>query len=288
MRKIFISDEEYPGILRNIHDPPESFYIKGEILPEDDIAIGIVGSRRATIYGVQTCEKLAYELASRGITIVSGMARGIDSAAHRGALKAGGRTIAVLGCGINIVYPPENKLLADKIQKQGAVISEFAPDTEPFSFNFPKRNRIISGLSLGVVVIEAAQKSGALITASCALEQNREVFAVPGKVNSATSFGTHKLIKEGAKLVGSAEDIIEELNITIERNSEAQEELHPKLKLEGEESRVYSLLSDEPSYIDDISERSGLLLNQVSGILLNLQLKKLVKEKPGKLYYKEQ
>lgn len=213
-RKISISDKDYPARLKNIYSPPVDLYIKGEFLPEDEIAVALVGSRKASQYGLELSEKLAYDLATRGITVVSGLARGIDSAAHRGALKAKGRTIAVFGCGIDYIYPPENKLLAEQIQERGALISEFPDKLSPKPYNFPRRNRIISGLSLGVVVIEAARTSGALITANFALEQGREVFAVPGKVNSDTSEGVHRLLKEGAKLVETVDDIIEELNLT--------------------------------------------------------------------------
>ncbi|MCQ9208506.1 MAG: DNA-processing protein DprA [Omnitrophica bacterium] len=206
-----ITDKDYPANLKHIYDPPATVYLKGELILEDNIAIAIVGSRRATPYGLKNAKSLAFELAARGITVVSGLARGIDSAAHRGALEAKGRTIAVLGSGLNVIYPHENERLAEEIAKSGAVISEFQQDVGPQRYHFPRRNRIISGLSLGVVVVEAAQKSGALITANCALEQGREVFALPGKIDSWTSRGTHDLIKQGAKLVESIEDIIEEL-----------------------------------------------------------------------------
>ncbi len=210
-RTLSFSDKGYPTNLKYIYDPPPTLYVKGNILPEDNIAIAIIGSRRATYYGLKNAENLSFELAAGGITIISGLARGVDSAAHRGALKAGGRTIAVLGSGLNIIYPPENEKLAREILQCGAVISEFPQGTAPLRQNFPRRNRIISGLSLGVVVVEAAKRSGALITANLALEQGREVFALPGKIDSFTSRGTHDLIKQGAKLVESAEDIIEEL-----------------------------------------------------------------------------
>lgn len=286
IKEISISDKGYPKNLRNIHGPPPVLYVKGGILPKDDIAVGVVGSRKASIYGLETCEKLAFELASMGVTIVSGMARGIDSAAHRGALKAGGRTLAVFGCGIDYIYPPENKSLAEKIEKSGALISEFGLGVEPMPYNFPRRNRIISGLSLGVIVVEAARNSGALITAAFALEQGREVFAVPGKINSATSAGVHQLIKDGAKLVGSVDDIIEELHLKIEVMDVSQNEEKSDIKLEEEESRIYSILSDEPKHIDDIIKESGLSSSKVSNVLLALQLRKLIKELPGKFYYK--
>lgn len=285
IKKLLITDKAYPKRLKSIHYPPATLYVRGEILREDNLAVALVGSRKASIYGIQTCEKLAYELASRGITIVSGLAKGIDSAAHRGAIKAGGRTIAVFGCGLDYIYPPENKSLAKEIENSGALVSEFPTGTEPFPGNFPKRNRIISGLSLGVVVVEASKKSGALITANFALDENREVFAVPGKVNSGASAGVHRLIKEGARLVEGVDDIIEELKLEPIID-EPQKKSQTKVNLGKIESRVYSLLSDEPKYIDDIIVESKLLPNEVSSILLKLQLRKLAKELPGKLYYR--
>ena len=209
---ITIDEDQYPKNLKHIYNPPRVLYVKGKLIPEDYYSIGIVGSRKASFYGQQNAERLGSELAQKGFTVISGMARGIDTYAHKGALKAKGRTIAVLGSGINVVYPPENKTLMDEISRNGAVISEFPIDTRPNRQNFPMRNRIISGLSMGVLVIEAARKSGALITASFALEQGREVFSLPGRVDMSTSRGTLGLIKEGAKLVESVDDILEELH----------------------------------------------------------------------------
>jgi len=208
-------DKEYPFLLKQITDPPVVLYIKGRLKEEDKLSIAIVGSRQASFYGLQCSQKFSFELAELGFTIVSGLARGIDTWAHKGALKAGGRTIAVLGSGFSFIYPEENKELVEEIALKGAVISEFSCNTQPFSFNFPRRNRIISGLSLGVLVVEAAKKSGALITANFALEQNRQVFCVPGRQDSFTSWGTNTLIKEGAKLVLDIQDILEELNLDI-------------------------------------------------------------------------
>jgi len=277
--------------LKNIYDPPVALYVKGEILPEDDIAIAIVGSRKASFYGMQTAERLGYELASRGVTIVSGMARGIDSSAHRGALKANKRTIAVLGSGLANIYPEEHIILAEEISSKGAVISEFAMETIPDRGNFPKRNRIISGLSKGVVVVEAAQKSGALITADCALEQGKEVFAVPGKVDSLTSKGTNGLIKQGAKLAETVEDVLEELN--LKNHPHPGSGLRPDpgwgwygTKLDKTESIVYNLLSSDPQHIDEVSDVTGLGISEISKTLLNLELRKLVKQLPGKNYVK--
>lgn len=203
-------NSDYPENLKHISDPPILLYVKGRLNPQDKNSIAIVGSRLASFYGLSCAEKFAAELVDYGFTVTSGMARGIDTAAHRGALKKHGRTIAVIGSGFNRVYPPENKELCEEISRQGAVISEFPVDSAPLPCNFPRRNRVISGLSLGVVVVEAARNSGALITADFALEQGREVFALPGKVDSFTSFGTNELIKQGAKLVSCVDDIIEE------------------------------------------------------------------------------
>lgn len=296
IRTISINDAEYPEILKKIHSPPKALYINGSFKEEDDFAVAVVGSRRASRYGVEMSEKLGYDLALGGVTVVSGMARGIDSAAHRGALTAKGRTIAVMGSGHDHIYPPENKDLYKKIAESGAVISEFENDVSPLPRNFPIRNRIISGISLGVVVVEAAKNSGALITANFALEQGREVFAVPGKISSVTSEGAHELIKDGAKLVQSAEDIMEELKLR-----EIEPEAGKDRGLEGEkiskkieryvynslsydERKVYKILSDESLYIDDVVKESGVELSKVSKVLLGLELKRLVKELPGKQF----
>lgn len=215
IKKITLQDKTYPAILKEIHDPPKELYIKGNIIPQDKIAIAVVGTRKCTQHGKQVALDIAGELAKLGITIVSGLAEGIDTFAHQAALENNGRTIAVLGTGIDkkSLYPKSNYILSEKIAKNGAVISEYPPETKGTKFNFPKRNRIVSGLSLGVVVIEAPEKSGALITASLALEQNREVFAVPGSIYEENYQGTNKLIQMGAKLVNNIEDILEELNL---------------------------------------------------------------------------
>lgn len=296
IRKITMDDAEYPKNLRNIYDPPKQLYVNGTLLAQDEFAVALVGSRRASIYGLEACEKLAYELASRGVTVVSGMARGIDSAAHRGALKARGRTIAVMGSGHNDIYPPENKELYAEIAKTGAVVTEYENDVPPLPENFPKRNRIISGLALGVVVVEAARNSGALITARLALEQGREVFAVPGKISSNTSAGTNELIKDGAKLVQSVDDILEELShldikpLSSEEKAKSDDSIAKMTKayiynsLTEDERKIYKILSDEPIYIDEISEKSKLKPAVTTKVLLNLELKRLVKELPGKLF----
>lgn len=280
---ISIFDEGYPENLKTIHSPPIILYVKGKIIPEDKFSVALVGSRRATIYGLEVCKRLAGGLASMGIVIVSGLARGIDSAAHRGALEASGRTIAVLGSGLNVIYPAENKRLADEIISSGALLSEFPMDMAPLKQNFPIRNRVISGLSLGAVIVEAAKQSGALITASFALEQGREVFAVPGKAGASASMGTHGLIKRGAKLVDSVEDIIEELNLELK---EINKDAKPQMKLDGAKKKIYDILSDEPVHIDNIIQRINLPPHEVSRLLLELELEKFIKELPGKNFVK--
>lgn len=278
-------DADYPENLKNIYDPPIVLYIKGELKQEDKYAMAIVGSRRASFYGLNSAEKFAYELSEKGFTIVSGMARGIDTYAHRGALKQGGRTIAVMGSGFNHIYPSENKGLAEKIAKNGAVISEFPINAEPFKQNFPQRNRVISGLSLGVLVVEAARNSGALITADFGLEQGRDVFALPGKVDSQTSFGTNGLIKQGAKLVSCAEDILEEFNCLKEQAKKDKVEKTDKSDaVDGEEGQIYDLISSQSVHLDELLEKTNLDIPRISDILLKLQLKKLIKQLPGKQF----
>jgi len=282
---VTFADDNYPSNLKTIFDPPIVLYVKRKLLPEDRIAIAMVGTRRSTTYGKMVAEKLSKELAERDITVVSGLARGIDTCAHRGALSSGGRTIAVLGCGIDICYPPENKALFDEISEHGAVVSEFPIGTPPEKTNFPIRNRIISGLSLGAVIVEAGSRSGALITAECALEQGREVFAVPGNIFNLGTKGTHSLIKQGAKLVEGCEDIIEEIgclrdvlpgSLAIRSTGE--------VKLSPEEERVYNLLSFEPIHIDFISKESGLPINRISTVLMNLEMKGRIKQVAGKMF----
>lgn len=285
VKVITFLDEDYPKNLKNIYAPPVVLYVKGEILPQDDIAIAIVGSRLASFYGIQTAERLGFELASRGITIVSGLARGIDSSAHKGALKAKGRTLAILGSGIANIYPEEHKTLAQKISESGALISEFPMMTIPDKGNFPKRNRIISGLSVGVVIVEAAEKSGALITSDIALEQGREVFAVPGKIDSITSRGTNKLIKQGAKLAETADDILEELNLEVSTGLKEKSNIISPI-LDKDESLIYNLLSSEPQHIDELAEESGVGVAEISRILLNLEMKKFARQMPGKNFVK--
>ncbi|MBW2036378.1 MAG: DNA-protecting protein DprA [Deltaproteobacteria bacterium] len=279
---ITFSDPDYPSLLRHIHDPPPVLYIYGKLRP-DSLNIAIVGSRNATSYGRTVTERLSGDLARRGFTVVSGMAQGIDSAAHIGALSAGGETIAVLGCGLGTIYPAQNKGLFHRIAQSGAVISEFPFLTPPEAHNFPIRNRIISGLSLGTVVVEATNKSGSLITARLAAEQGREVFAVPGSVTSFKSMGTHRLIKEGVKLVENVNDIIEELNIQQAMPPALHEEVQHIL-LSADEEKILNELGPYPIHIDKLVRQVSFSAGKVSSLLLQLELKGLVTQSPGKLF----
>jgi len=283
-----IKDAFYPRRLREIYDPPPVLYVRGELREEDELAVAIVGSRKTTPYGKWMTEKMGQELARHGITIVSGMARGIDSHAHWGALSGGGRTIAVLGSGVDVVYPPENRNLYKRIIDQGAVLSEFPMSSPPEGGHFPKRNRIISGLSIGVVVVQAGMESGSLITANYALEQGREVFAVPGNVGSDSSRGTHQLIKDGAKLVESSEDILEEVLPQWRKERETPQEVEPPVRdLTNEEKVLYEQLGDTPLHIDALIRESQFDPGKVSSLLLNLELKGLISQWPGKCFSKK-
>jgi DNA processing protein len=283
-----IKDESYPKRLKEIYDPPPLLYIRGDLKGEDELAVAIVGSRKTTPYGRWITEKMGQELARQGITIVSGMARGIDSHAHWGALSGGGRTIAVLGSGVDMVYPPENRNLYKRIIDQGAVVSEFPMGSPPEGGHFPKRNRIISGLSIGVVVVQAGMESGSLITANYALEQGREVFAVPGNVGSDSSRGTHQLIKDGAKLVESSEDILEEVLPQWRKEREAPQEVERPLRdLTEEEKVLFEQLGETPLHIDALIRESQFDPGKVSSLLLNLELKGLISQWPGKCFSKK-
>ncbi len=288
-RLITYSDNDYPAILKQIYDPPMLLYIKGNGIPSDMENIAIVGSRRPTPYGIKVARELAGELSEYGFGIVSGMAYGIDTSAHWGTISKNGFTIAVLGTGINIIYPPSNKKLYNEILKKGALITEFPPDTLPEGKNFPVRNRIISGLSRGVIVIEAATKSGSLITANIALEQGREVFAVPGSINSSKSRGTHHLIKQGARLVENAEDVLEELGYENRSsdNANEKEEISPIPKMEDIERQIYIIVGDYPIHIDEIVNRCKLRPSEASSILMKMEIKGLVRQLPGKLFVRE-
>jgi len=272
IKKISLQDKNYPAILKEIPDPPKELYIKGEIIPQDKIAIGIVGTRKHSQYGKQVTFDIAGKLARLGITIVSGLAKGIDTFAHQAALENNGRTIAVLGTSLDkkSFYPSSNYALSEKISKQGAVISEYPPGTRGTKFTFPQRNRTISGLSLGVVVIEAPEQSGALITAALALEQNREVFAIPGDIYAKNSQGTNKLIKMGAKLVNDIDDILEELNLSHLIKTPRKKKIKPENK---EEEIILSLLSAQPVHIDEIIKQSKMPTSTVNSILMILELK---------------
>ncbi len=284
-RIVTLKDEEYPKRLRDIYDPPALLYMRGELKKEDDFAVAIVGSRKATPYGRWFTEKVSQDLARYGVTIVSGMARGIDSLAHWGAIAGRGRTIAVLGCGVDVIYPSENRNLFAKIIDHGAILSEFPMGSPPEGGHFPRRNRIISGLSIGVVVVQASEKSGSLITANYALEQGREVFAVPGNVGTESSRGTHRLIKEGAKLVESSEDILEEILPQWKREGEGIPKIEaPKPDLTQEERVLYELLGETPLHIDVMIRESRFDPGKVSSLLLNLEFKGLVSQWPGKCF----
>jgi len=275
-------DENYPKLLKTIFSPPLILYVRGALSDEDEYSVAIVGTRRATNYGKWTTEFLAGSLAEQNITIVSGMARGIDSIAHRTALKKGGRTIAVIGSGPDVIYPPENKKLFFEIIESGAVISEYPPGTKPDAQNFPKRNRIISGLSLGTVVVETKINGGAIQTANFALDQNREVFAVPGNLNVPQSEGTNTLIKKGeAKLIMNAADILDELEIKL-KPVIGKNIPKPSVELNLFEEKIMNILNYEPKQIDLIANLSGINTSECLVHLLSLEFKGLVKQLPGK------
>jgi len=297
---VTLKDPSYPKALLNIYDPPPLLYIKGNLVKED-INVAVIGSRMASTYGKFMTERLSRELALNGVTVVSGMARGVDSAAHTGAIAGGGRTIAVLGSGIDVIYPPENKKLFEKISANGAVITEFPFNTPPKGPNFPARNRIISGISFGVVIVEANEKSGSLITARLGLEQGKEIFAVPGSIDSPGSKGTHKLLKDGAKLVESVDDILEEiLPLAViskqdrkpgEKRREEPEGQSAKSSgrpnidnLRTEEATILKLIGNRPVYIDNIITDSSYQSRKVLSILLSLELNGYIEQLPGKRF----
>jgi len=286
------ADAEYPELLKQIYDPPIVLYVKGRLVPEDKNSVALVGSRMTTPYGTEVARKLAYQLAYIGVAVVSGGARGIDSAAHQGALSAKGRTIAVLGTGINLVTPPENAELFERIAAQGAIITQFPFNRPPDRQSFPIRNRIVAGMTLGTVVVEANLTSGALITANFAVEYGRQVFAVPGRIDSPRSKGCHELIKKGAKLCEGAEDILSEFEYLFpasNRPPAANETgVLPALTLSGNEQKVYDALSPEESSIDEVIRRSGLPASAVSVGLLGLEMKRLIRQLPGKMFVRGQ
>jgi DNA processing protein len=274
--KVFtFRDTAYPSRLKEIYDYPPILYVRGSLLPQDEWCLAVVGTRRATVYGRQVTEEIVADLVRNRITIVSGLAKGIDSVAHQSALAAGGRTIAVFGCGLDIVYPAENAALARDIIQHGALLSEFPLGTKPRAENFPRRNRIMSGLSLGVLVVEADETSGAMMTARLALEQNREVFAIPGSILSPASRGTNRLLQEGAKLVRSYTDILEELNLTAVAQ---QMEIKEVIPASDTETLLLKQLSAEPTHIDEVCLGTGLPIATVSSTLAMMELKGLIKQ----------
>jgi DNA processing protein len=274
-------DAAYPQRLKEIEQPPPVLYVRGEYLPDDLYAVAIVGTRRVTPYGRQITEELSSYLASNGITVVSGLARGVDAIAHQTALKAGGRTLAVLGSGVDKIYPPEHRQLAQQMMEQGAIVSDYAPGTPPDASNFPPRNRIISGLSLAVVVVEAGETSGALITAEFAAEQGREIFAVPGSILAPQSKGTNKLIQKGALPLLSINDLMQALNLTRMGEHKAARKVIPA---DETERRVMSILSAEPLHVDEIRNQTELPIEKVSATLALMELKGMVRQVGGMNY----
>ena len=278
-RVMIWDDADYPPLLKNLPDAPPVLYIKGQLNTADrEWTVAIVGTRRATAYGRQVTEMLATDLVHNGITIVSGLARGIDAYAHEAALRAGGRTLGVLACGIDQVYPPEHAKLAARMIEHGALLTEAPCGSPPEGGNFPARNRIISGLSLGTIVVEAAETSGALITSDRALEQGREVFAVPGHIFAKSSLGTHRLLKEGATLVTSAQDVLEALNLKMVT---AHSEARAVIPEDPTEAKLFTLLSSEPTHIDYLVRESGLPVAQVSSTLALMELKGMIRQIAG-------
>jgi len=293
---VVYESENYPRLLREISSPPSVLYIRGKLLPGDERAIAVVGTRHPTPHGKSATEKICEELVRYGFTIISGLAQGIDSIAHRSALQAGGRTIGVLGCGIDRVYPASNAWLFHEVMMKGCLISEFPLGTPPNAYNFPKRNRIISGMALGTIIAEAGEKSGALITANYALEQNRELFAIPGPIDSEKSAGVNRLIEEGAIPVTSARIVAETLLPSIEplyptpvemaKPVQELKEETPEYKPSSAEQKLLAILSKEPVHIDTIAERLGIPIKDVLSLLFAFELKGVVKQFPGKYFIK--
>jgi DNA processing protein len=281
IRCLIWDDENYPRHLKNIDQPPPVIYVRGELLPEDDWAVAIVGTRKVTSYGRQIAEELATFLAQNHVTVVSGLARGVDGIAHQSALKAGGRTIAVLGSGVDRIYPPENRRLAEEMVNHGALVSDYPPGTPPDGTNFPPRNRIISGLTLAVVVVETGVTSGALITATFAAEQGREVFSVPGNILAPQSKGTNRLIRDGAIPLLDPQDILEILNLT---QVTEQQTARQSLPVDPIELRLYSTLGPEPIHVDEIRAQTNLPIEQVPASLAMMELKGLVRHVGGMNY----
>lgn len=297
---INIEDERYPPALKQIYDPPPVLYYKGTLERSDSLAVAIVGCRRCSIYGSEQASRFAYMLASAGFTVISGMARGVDTAAHRGALSAMGRTIAVQGCGLANIFPPENKQLFSQISESGACISELPLTYEPLAENFPARNRIIAGLSMGTIVVEATSRSGALLTADAAINNNREVMAIPGRIDSPASVGANRLIKQGAKLVDSIEDVMEALgyigqdlkehanNAALSSEKEVETPLFDSVKfnLSKDEQLIYNSLDGQPMHVEHIITTCQLPAGKVNASLISLRLKGLIKQLPGNVFKK--
>ncbi|HEY3310790.1 MAG TPA: DNA-processing protein DprA [Anaerolineales bacterium] len=281
IRVLTWDDAEYPAHLKEVDQPPPVLYVRGELNPEDAWSVGIVGTRAVTSYGRQVTEELATVLAQNGVTVVSGLARGVDAVAHNAALKAGGRTLAVLGSGLDRIYPPENRQLAEKIFAHGAVISDYPPGTPPDAANFPPRNRIISGLSMAVVVVEAGETSGALITAEFAAEQGRDVFAVPGMIHAPLSKGTNRLIANGARVLLTPADVLEALDLT--RNVERRE-VRRAVPADATEAALLKFLGAEPAHVDDIRAGLGLPVEKISAALTMMELKGMVRQVGGMNY----
>ncbi len=286
-RVVTFLDEEYPASLKDISDPPVLLYLAGQLPQQIDCGVAIVGARRASLYGLQIAERFAIQLAELGVPVISGLARGIDGAAHQGALRAGGTTVGVLGCGLDIVYPSEHALLYQQIKAKGCLISEFPFGTPPISYNFPRRNRIVSGLSLGVVVVEANVKSGALVTAGLALEQGREVFAVPGRIDSDMSDGPHALIKQGAKPVLSIQDILEELPVQVIKPVQTITEEDKSSFVQGlsnDQRLVFGFIKEGHKTYEALERMTGFGPTVLMAALLGLELQGKIVQKPGKMY----
>jgi DNA processing protein len=290
IRRVGRHDDEFPAQLRVLPETPEVLYVRGALVREDALAVAVVGSRRATEYGESVAEELGAQLAARGVTVVSGLARGIDSAAHRGALRAGGRTVAVLGSGADVIYPPENRRLAALIEGSGAVLSQFAPGTPPLPHHFPLRNRVIAGLALAVVVVEAAERSGALITARLAAEFGREVMAVPGRVTSPASRGAHALIRDGAALVENWADVVAGLParwrecVAMPRLDSLGRRDRVAAERSGDEAVVLGVVGAEPTTMDDIIEKSGVSSGRAAALLLTLELEGRIRRIEGERF----
>jgi DNA processing protein len=287
-RIVTMWDKEYPHLLKKIYDPPAFLFVLGALEPRDEQSLAIVGTRHPTQYGQQVAEQFSKELAHLGITTVSGLARGVDTIVHSSTLKAGGRTIAVIGSGLDVPYPPENKKLLEKTAEEGAVVSEFPMGAKPDAPNFPRRNRIISGLSLGTIIVESAEDGGAMITATTALDQDREVFAVPGAITEKRSRGSHKLIKEGrAKLITNIQDVLDELQVKIGDSEAREREQSPRVELTLFEQKIYDQLQREPTHIDTIAERANVSPTDALVNLLSLEFKGLARQLPGKYFTRE-